>query len=81
MSVKSIQSFALLCNEEGTAWFISARDYSLSGADGFAWKEFEEMSLAAAEGDAAWVSRIWEFWTVHLLVLMLVDGHYAYAAY
>ena len=39
------------------------------------------MSLAAAEGDAAWVSRIKEFWTAHLPVLMLVDGHYAYAAY
>jgi hypothetical protein len=76
-----IQSFALLCNEEETAWFISARDYKLSGVDGFAWNEFEQMSLAAAEGDVAWVSRIKEFWTAHLPVFMRVDGHYSYAAY
>ena len=76
-----IQSFALLCNDQETAWFISARDYNVSGVDGFAWNEFEQLSLAAAEGDAAWISRITEFWSAHLPILMVVDGHYSYAAY
>jgi hypothetical protein len=76
-----LQSFSQLQNPDETRWFISADDFRSEDARGFAWNEFERMSLGAAAGDIEWSNEIQSFWAVHVPIFMSVDGGYSYAAY
>lgn len=65
---------------DGSAWFLCASDYENSdNQDGFAWNEFERMSLASADSDdeKQWIKNWWER---HLPVAMSVSGDYTFLA-
>lgn len=57
-------------NSAETVWMLCPDDFAPQGEDGFAWNEFEKMSLDAAEGDNIWTAEIKSFWNEHLPILM-----------
>lgn len=67
-------------NSAETVWMLCPDDFAPQGEDGFAWNEFEKMSLDAAEGDNIWTAEIKSFWNEHLpICLSLKDGYSYYA--
>lgn len=60
-------------------WFLSTDDYTCSTMDGFAWNEFETISLDAASTDEERAA-VTDFWTEHLPILLSVRGHHSYLA-
>lgn len=64
----------------GSAWFLYRKDYENSdNQDGFAWNEFEKMSLASADSDDE-KQQIKNWWERHLPVAMSVSGDYTFLA-
>jgi hypothetical protein len=74
-------SFSSLCSDDETQWILATRDYEREPGSGFAWNEYERMSLAVAAKDASWLQEIAAFWKAHLPIFMSVKGFYSYAAY
>ncbi len=76
-----IGSFKRLCSADETQWLLSAHDYAADHDGGFAWNEYERLSLKGAAEDPTWEKEIEAFWSVHLPVFISVRGYYSYAAY
>ncbi|MDE6093094.1 MAG: hypothetical protein K2G14_08375, partial [Ruminococcus sp.] len=65
---------------DSSAWFLCMYDYENTGnTDGFAWNEFEKMSLESAESDSE-KEEIKKWWECHLPVAMSVKGDYSFLA-
>ncbi|EAG9322703.1 SMI1/KNR4 family protein [Listeria monocytogenes] len=70
-----------LCSNAGdTCWFLSEEDFLENEEDAFLWDSFEQMSLAAAEGDENLENEVKQFWNSHLPIMMSVGGSYEYYA-
>lgn len=79
-SVRSwMASFSSLSNADETTWFLTFGDYSGASGDGFAWNEFESISLDAASSDAE-RDDIHGFWAAHMPILLSVRDGYKYLA-
>ena len=67
-------------NSAETVWMLCPDDFAPQGEDGFAWNEFEKMSLDAAEGDNSWTAEIKSFWNEHLPICLSLKDGYPYHA-
>ncbi len=67
-------------NATQTAWFLCEADYAGTSGSAFRWNEWEQMSLAAADGDSKLITEIRMFWDAHLPISISVDDGYAYHA-
>ncbi|HWB06458.1 MAG TPA: hypothetical protein VG796_25765 [Verrucomicrobiales bacterium] len=63
-----------------TVWLLGGPDYSGTSDSSFAWNEWEQMSIEAADGDQEWIARITAFWNEHFPVAHSVGDGYAYFA-
>jgi hypothetical protein len=61
------------------AWFFGSVDFLDDSGDGWDFLE-RQVSLPAAEGDAAWTAEVRAFWSAHLPFACSVRGDYAYLA-
>lgn len=83
-------SFTELASADDRVWFLSAADYRSAAeasepaetgddSDGFAWNEFELLSLDAAQTDAE-AAEVKRFWAAHRPIMLSVRDGYAYVA-
>lgn len=73
-----ITAFSSCTDPSGQVWFVSAAD--LGRDEPFRVDEFERISLAAAESDAALETAIRTFWDQHFPLFLSVAGSYQYFA-
>lgn len=73
-----IGCFDDIVNAEDNVWFLVPNNFTDNG--GFAWNEFENISLGAAADDAEWAADVRGFWDEHLPIVMSVAGDYHYYA-
>jgi hypothetical protein len=57
-------------------WFLGLEDFSVPSA--YSWDEFEQQSLAAAEGDESWQQEIRSYWDNVVPVALSVRTGYSY---
>lgn len=67
-------------NPDQTAWFLVEDDYNGTSDSAFAWNEFENQSLEAAEDDTELIDNIKHFWDQHMPIMLSVKSGYAYLA-
>ena len=76
-----LASFAALHTAADKAWLIASGDFGATPQQGFAWNEFELLSLSASADDSACAQQVRSFWQNHLPIFMSVENHYEYVAY
>lgn len=67
-------------NHDESAWFLSPADYHGDSDSAFSWNQWEEDSLAAAEGDSELECEIRDFWDEHFPFLYVIRDSYSYFA-
>ncbi len=62
------------------AWLVTTRVFAGKAGVAYAWNEWEQQSIEAAEGHPSLSVAVHDFWDKHLPVLMSVKSGYAYFA-
>ncbi len=78
-----LQKCKMLSNQDHNVWFISIEDYNGTSDSAFAWNEFEQLSLEAAEGSLTPQNdktEIRAFWDYCLPIAFSVKATYQYLA-
>jgi hypothetical protein len=78
--VDFLSHVASCIDEKETSWFLCESDYDGKSDSAFRWNEWECISLEAATGDPALVSKITSFWDHHFPFILSVGSGYAYRA-
>ena len=69
--------YASVVSPDQDAWFVVGADLLGASDPAFAWNQWEQDSLSAAEGAPEWQGSIRDFWDMHLPVLLHVKSGYA----
>ena len=62
------------------AWLVTTRVFAGKAGVAYAWNEWEQQSIEAADGHPSLKAGVHKFWDKHLPVLMSVKSGYAYFA-
>lgn len=75
-----LNSFSRLESGDECSWFLFPDDFKdTADSNGFAWNEFERISVEAALSDSE-AAAVKEWWTRHLPILLSVRGGYSFYA-
>jgi hypothetical protein len=75
-----IKEIELVASPDEKAWLLGMPDFLNTSSSAFKWDEWEQQSLAAAEGNSRRREAIRDFWDQHFPVAMSVKSGYAYFA-
>jgi hypothetical protein len=75
-----IESLSEAYSADEKSWILTASDFHGDSSSAYAWNEWEQQSLSAAEDDDESKSEIADFWDEHFPFLMSLKNGYAYFA-
>ncbi len=78
--VAFLTGFETVVSPAQTAWLTTRAEILGESDSAFCWDQWEQDSLSAATGDAAWQRSIRCFWDTHFPIMISVKSGYAYAA-
>jgi len=75
-----VETTGIVASPSATAWLVTSCVFTGTSDLAYAWNEWEQQSLEAAEKDLALRTSIERFWDRHLPIVMSVKSGYAYLA-